>query len=220
MPDLERLLSSARVVMDTQNRHADDISTFSTGLKDIAEQFADSDADLRDVIDRGPQVGQQVVDVLETSGNDIGLLLANLLTTVNVAEPREASLEQLLVNFSVLGPFPRTVGGEEARGNLGLVFDNFDPPTCTKGYETTRQRPADDVREVEPNKQAYCAEPPGSPIAVRGAQNAPFAGEPVEVDPPEQDESSEDPGDELPGLLGVTGGQGEPGGMAGLLGGS
>ena len=63
-----------------------------------------------------------------------------------------------------------------------LTFN--DPFSCTRGYEGTRQRGADDVRDAPVNEQAYCAEPPGSPIGVRGSQNAPFGGKPIEVPRP------------------------------------
>lgn len=222
MPATRQLLSSARTVLDTQRRHADDLTRFAGGLKTISRQFAESDPDLRAVIDRAPQVADQVSRFIDVSGNDTAMLLANLLTTADVAAPRTDSTKQLLVNFSVIGAFARSVSKDE-RGQLGLVFDMFKPPTCTRGYEGTKQRPANDVSEVEPNKDAYCAEPPGSPIAVRGAQNAPFRGVPQAVPAPQRRDSGGSgdggPGGELPGLLGLPGLSSKPVGIAELLGG-
>lgn len=215
--NIERLLSTARTVLETQRRHGDDISTFAGGLRKVADQFEKSDSDLRAVIDRTPQVGRLTSDLLRTSGSDLSLLIANLLTTVKVAQPRGDALEQLLVELPLLSTFPRTVA-LDGRGQLGLVFDSFNPPSCTRGYEGTKQRPANDLRELEPNKDAYCAEPHGSPIAVRGAQNTPYKGKPVVVTPQgEQRQSAET--ESLPGLLSLPATGSGPSGIAGLLGG-
>lgn len=214
VPDLERLLSSARTVLETQRRHGDDLTAFASGLKRISKQLAKSDPDLRKVIDRAPPVGAQVSDFLGTSGNDLSAMIANLLTTANIAAPRTDSVEQMMVALPIVGAFARTVS-LDGKGQLGLVFDNFNPPSCTKGYESTKQRPADDVSEVEPNKQAYCAEPPGSETGVRGAQNAPYGGKPVAVDPPRDSGSG---ADSMPGVLSLPTSQGDAKGMAGLLG--
>ncbi|MGH3432687.1 MAG: MCE family protein, partial [Thermocrispum sp.] len=214
VPDVKRLLRTARTVLRTQAAHADDLSTFASGLKRISRQLARSDGDLRRVIDRAPRAGRELSELLAKSGTDLGVLLANLLTTVKIAETRGDALEQTLVSLPVVGAFAPTVS-LDGRGQLGLVFDVFVPPSCTKGYETTRQRGADEVAEVEPNKQAYCAEPPGSPISVRGAQNAPFGGKPVVVDPPKGEQEA----GQLPGVLSLPTSQPSAAGMAGLLGG-
>jgi phospholipid/cholesterol/gamma-HCH transport system substrate-binding protein len=63
------------------------------------------------------------------------------------------------------------------------------------------------------NEGAYCAEPPGSPIGVRGSQNAPFGGKPVEVPMPTAAPQQSVPG--LPGILSWPGGA--PTTLAGLL---
>ncbi|GAB3910812.1 hypothetical protein GCM10029964_115390 [Kibdelosporangium lantanae] len=59
----------------------------------------------------------------------------------------------------------------------------FNPPPCVKGYEKTDRRPGNDVSPAATNDQAYCAEPVGSPINVRGSQNAPFGGKVADPTP-------------------------------------
>lgn len=221
LPATRQLLTSARTVLRTQQRHADDLTSFSSGLQKIARQFAKSDPDLRKIIARAPDVGRQVSDFLAVSGNDLTLLFANLLTTANVTSPRTDALEQLMVNLAVVGAQARSVADEDSAGRLGVILGNaFDPPSCTKGYEGTQQRPANDVTEARPNTRAYCAEPRGSQTAVRGAQNAPFGGTPVLVEPPgEQSAQPSATGPAaLPGLLGLPSGQPSVGGIGGLLG--
>jgi phospholipid/cholesterol/gamma-HCH transport system substrate-binding protein len=101
----------------------------------------------------------------------------------------------------------------DGTGHLGLVLTFNDPLSCTRGYEGTKQRGANQTADVPANQQAYCAEPPGSPIGVRGSQNAPFGGKPVEVPAPAEAPS---PAGALPGSLSGKGMV--PVGIAGLLG--
>ncbi|ASR37452.1 ABC transporter substrate-binding protein [Prauserella marina] len=209
LPETKALLSEGRIVLDTQQRQAGNIAELSTGLRTIAGQLKESDPDLRKVIDEAPELSKEVSDVLAVSGTDLGVVLANLLTTAKITTSRTDAIEQLLVAYPVISAFSRSVTSN-GEGHLGFVLNLFDPPSCTRGYEDTRQRPANDESEAPANVDAYCAEPPGSPIGVRGAQNAPYAGEPVEV--PAAPEQREGQGgtdgvprkDALPGVLGFA----------------
>ncbi|RZQ63230.1 MCE family protein [Amycolatopsis suaedae] len=218
LPQTRDLLAQGRVVLDTQRRQSENLTTLAAGLRRVAGQLKTSDPQLRTVIDEAPVLSRQVSDLLATSGTDLGVVFANLLTTARITTSRVDSIEQLLVAYPVISSFSRSVTSN-GEGHLGFVLNLFDPFSCTKGYEGTRQRPANDTREAPPNTQAYCAEPPGSPTGVRGAQNAPYAGKPVDVAPRPQAPAPREQqgGSELPGLLGLTSG-GAPDGVGGLLG--
>ncbi len=183
LPQTVGLLSNGRVVLGTQAAQTQQILDYSRNLRLIAEQLKKSDPDLRSLINSFPTVALQLQDILRTSGQDLGVIIANLLTTANILSTRNNGLEQLLVAFPMI---TATAPGAnpDGTGHLGLVLTFNDPFSCTRGYETTHQRPANDLREVPANQQAYCAEPPGSPIGVRGSQNAPFGGKPREVPVP------------------------------------
>lgn len=180
LPDTQGLLASSRTVLDTQQRQADNITRFSSGLKTIAAQLKTSDPDLRRVIDEAPKLSRQISDVLAVSGTDLGVLFANTLTTAQITSARTDAIEELLVAYPIISAFSRSTS-PDGTGHLGVVFNFFDPVSCTKGYEGTKQRPANDLTEAPVNMQAYCAEPPGSPTGVRGSQNAPYAGKPPTV---------------------------------------
>ncbi|PRX46473.1 phospholipid/cholesterol/gamma-HCH transport system substrate-binding protein [Prauserella shujinwangii] len=218
LPQTRTLLADGRIVLATQERQAGDIAALSSGLRTIAARLKAADPDLRRVIDEAPELSREVSSVLAESGTDLGVLIANLLTTTRITAARTDAIEQLLVAYPVISAFTRSVTSN-GEGHLGFVFNLFDPPSCTKGYETTNQRPASDTSEAPPNTQAYCAEPPGSPIGVRGAQNAPFAGAPVDV--PERRQAPDPHGeprrDALPGILDLVTGRG-PVDLGGLLG--
>ncbi|OXM66554.1 MULTISPECIES: MCE family protein [Amycolatopsis] len=207
LPQTTRLLADGRTVLDTQQRQADTITSMATGLRTIAEQLKGADPDLRKVIDTTPGLARDLDTILATSGTDLGVLIANLLTTAQITSVRTDAIEELLVAYPVISAFTRSVWSN-GEGHLGLVLNFFDPHSCTKGYETTQQRPANDTREVPANRQAYCAEPPGSATGVRGAQNAPYAGKPVNPAKPSgpapAPEQSSSP--QLPGVLGLVSG--------------
>lgn len=210
LPQTTSLLSNGRVVLETQAAQSVQILDYSTSLRLISAQLKSSNPDLRKLITTVPAVAVQVDDLLRTSGRDLGVIVANLLTTMRVASTRTDGLEQLLVAFPMI---TATAPGAnpDGTGHLGLVLTFNDPFSCTRGYEGTKQRAANDVTAVPPNQQAYCAEPPGSPIGVRGSQNAPYGGKPVEVPAP-----AVPPERALPGPLSYPGGG--PTTLAGLLG--
>ncbi|GAB3001795.1 MCE family protein [Amycolatopsis acidiphila] len=212
LPQTTQLLSDGRTVLATQERQAQNITSLATGLRRIATQLKTSDPDLRKIIDETPQLADDVDNILSVSGTDLGVLIANLLTTVQITAVRTDAIEEQLVALPVISAFSRSVASN-GEGHLGLVLNFFDPHSCTKGYETTKQRPANDTSDAPANTQAYCAEPAGSPTDVRGAQNAPYAGMPVTPVQSQQPAQSAQPAQQsqLPGLLGLVQGPGATG---------
>ncbi|MYW94107.1 MCE family protein [Amycolatopsis rubida] len=220
VPDTQGLLANSRTVFATQERQAQNITAFASGLKTIAGQLKSSDPAVRKVIDEAPQLSRQISDVLAASGTDLGVLFANSLTTAQVTSMRKDAIEELLVAYPVISAFSPTTS-PDGTGHLGVVFNFFDPHSCTKGYEGTKQRPANDTSDAPVNMNAYCAEPPGSPTEVRGAQNAPYAGKPPAIPAAPQASAPSDQGSQqqLPGLLGQLTAP-LKGGLGALLGGS
>ncbi|MFL6118188.1 MCE family protein [Actinophytocola sp.] len=212
LPQTTSLLANGRVVLDTQAEQSQQILDYSSSLRLLAEQLKTSNPDLRKLIDVTPMVAVQVDDLLHDSGQDLGVVIANLLTTMQITSTRTGSIEELLVAFPMI---TATAPGAnpDGTGHLGLVLTFFDPLSCTKGYEGTHQRGADELTDVPVNEQAYCAEPPGSPIGVRGSQNAPYGGKPVAVPPSAAAPQPQVPG--LPGILSWPGGA--PTTLSGLL---
>jgi phospholipid/cholesterol/gamma-HCH transport system substrate-binding protein len=184
LPTTTSLLTNGRVVLSTQAAQSDLITSYSHNLRLLAEQLKKSDPDIRRLISVIPQVSIQVGDILRTSGQNLGLIIANLLTTTQITATRTNGLEQLLVAYPIV---TATAPGAnpDGTGHLGLVLTFNDPFSCTRGYGSTPQRPANDTANTPVNQNAYCAEPPGSPIAVRGSQNAPFNGIPRDIPTPD-----------------------------------
>ncbi|HWC78691.1 MAG TPA: MlaD family protein [Pseudonocardiaceae bacterium] len=188
LPQTDSLLDDANTVLATQQAEASQITSFSTSLNLLAGQLKQSDPTIRSLISELPPVAQQIDDLLRRSGTDMGVVLANLLTTAQITETRTKAITQMLVEwpYAVAAQSSTNPGGVP---RLGFVLDFFDPMPCTNGYNTT-ERPGGDVTPKAPDEQAYCAEPASSGIDVRGANNAPFGGMPVESTPAQPAESA------------------------------
>lgn len=91
------------------------------------------------------------------------MLAGNLLTTTNLVTGNLAGIEQILVSYPVLMGLGPTVVPGDVTAHLGLILNAFDPPPCTRGYESTRLRPGTVTTTQPYDPNAYCAEPPGSP---------------------------------------------------------
>jgi phospholipid/cholesterol/gamma-HCH transport system substrate-binding protein len=174
LPETVRLIEDGRTVLTTQNDVSGSFRSFSEDLALLADQLAESDPDLRRLMETGPEASTEIRALLRESGSGLGELIADLLTISRVAEPRQAALRQILVTYPGVTATTYTVVPGDGTAHLGLVINLFDPPPCTRGYEGTNRRPGSDTSEAPFNRKAYCAEPPGSPISVRGAQNAPY----------------------------------------------
>lgn len=204
----QSLLADSRTVLRTQEAESDNLNTFSTGLDQIAQQLRTSDPALRQVIERGPGAAAALDNVVRQNGNQLSVLVANLLTTSKLTSSHVSSLRELLVGLPVIGGFSDSVD-QNGRGRLAFILNMYDPPPCTRGYEGTKEHAGTDVSPSPPNSNAHCAEPPNSPIGVRGAQNAPREDSPVRLPgngmtaPAQnsQPESSATPG---PGQLGAS----------------
>ncbi|WAL65164.1 MlaD family protein [Amycolatopsis cynarae] len=180
LPQTVRLLDSGGKVLDTQNAEASSMAEFSKNLNQLSATLKNSDGDIRKLIDVTPGAAQSINKLITDVGPGLGELVANLLTTSNLLLTRQSGIEQVLVSYPVLAVGANSVAPGDGMAHLGLALNLFDPPPCTKGYKDAGQyRTGADLAERQPDWNAYCAEPAGSPIDVRGAQNAPYNGVPV-----------------------------------------
>lgn len=172
LPETIRLIEDGQTVLATQRESGSAIRSFSADLADLSQTLRDSDGDLRKLLDNGVVASQEMQALVDENRASISALLANLLTTGQVTVARLDALEQVLVTYpdTVSGGY--TVVPGDGTSHFGLVM-NSDPPSCTKGYEGTRQRTPAATSDVPANTDARCTLPRGSKSSVRGAQNAP-----------------------------------------------
>ncbi|MET0135021.1 MAG: MlaD family protein, partial [Kibdelosporangium sp.] len=96
LPQTIALLNDGATVLDTQNAQAGNIKTFSNSLAQLNEQLKNSDGDIGRLIAATPEAALQVSGLLQESGTNLGVVLANLLTTSNILVTRTDGLEQAL----------------------------------------------------------------------------------------------------------------------------
>ncbi|AKZ60215.1 putative secreted protein [Streptomyces ambofaciens ATCC 23877] len=176
LPSTTRLLTDGETVLRTQAEEAAAIRGFADGATELARTLKGSDADLRRLLTVTPEAATQVSGLLRDLDPSLGVVLANLLTTSEVAVTRQRGIEELLVKY----PAAVSAGATAVDGGkmkLGLAVTFFKPLPCTAGYGGTRYRNGLDLGTAPAlNTGASCTAPPGSGVNVRGSANAPRGG--------------------------------------------
>ncbi|MEU1017213.1 MlaD family protein [Streptomyces sp. NPDC005898] len=176
LPATSRLLTDGETVLRTQAEEAGAIRGFAEGATELARTLKGSDADLRRLLTVTPDAATQVSGLLRDLDPSLGVVLANLLTTSEVAVTRQRGIEELLVRYpAAVSAGATAVDGGKMR--LGLAVTFFKPLPCTDGYGGTRYRTGLDLGTAPAlNTGASCTAPAGSGVNVRGSAHAPRGG--------------------------------------------
>ncbi len=174
LPPTLTLIRDGRTVLTTQNAVASDFASFSRDLRALAAELREHDPDLERLLETAPYAAQQISALLEESGDEIGVLIADLLTVARIAEPRQPALRQILVTYPGITSNGYTVFPNDGTAHLGLVLNVFDPPVCV--YEGGDRRPGNQLEQRPVPfgvKSPICPDPPLPGTLIRGEQNAP-----------------------------------------------
>ncbi len=209
LPVNTRLMIDGETVLRTQAEQGKALKSFAGGAKELAGQLRTSDTDLRKLIAAAPDAAGQISGLLRDLDPALGVVVANLLTTSEVAVTRQRGIEELLVKLPAVTAAGATAVTTEG-ANFGMSVTFFEPLPCTAGYGSTAYR---NGLETSPgtalNTKARCTSPPSSGINVRGSANAPSGG-------PVPDPALRGPS--LPGVLGLPVVERPPTDLGGLLG--
>jgi len=172
LPETTALIRDSEIALNTQRDVGGQFRSFNADLALLTDTLRSSDPDFRRLYANGTASATELTDLIRQNRTDLPVLLENLITVAQIQKVRLPGIEQILVTYPnvVAGGF--TVAPGDGTTHFGLVTETA-PPVCTAGYDTERRDPADTSRRT-PNLGAYCAEPPGSPISVRGARNVPY----------------------------------------------
>jgi phospholipid/cholesterol/gamma-HCH transport system substrate-binding protein len=214
----EQLIDNSQTVLATQREASAALASFSRDLRLLAEQLHASDADLRRLIATAPQATTQLAGLLRDTDPALSVMLANLLTTADLALTRQDGIEQTLALLPAVvaaGSTAITPNG----ANFGLALTFFNPLPCTAGYESTTYRNGLDTSPGQGlNTEARCAAPASSGINVRGSAHAPDRGVPPAAKPGSPLATGAPSSTGLPGPLALPALPDGPSTMAGLLG--
>ncbi|MFK0177611.1 MCE family protein [Streptomyces xanthochromogenes] len=173
LPSTTTLLADGQTVLTTQAEEGQAIRTFASGAKELAATLKGSDTDLRRLIAAAPDAAGQVSGLLRDLNPSISVVLANLLTTADVAVTRQRGIEELLVEVPPLVAAGATAIDTKG-ANLGMAVTFFAPLPCTEGYGGTVYRNGlETVDTPSLNTKARCAAPASSGKDVRGSAHAP-----------------------------------------------
>ncbi|WP_309062674.1 MlaD family protein [Streptomyces sp.] len=176
LPSTTRLIVDGETVLRTQAEEEQAIRDFAAGARELARTLKGSDADLRRLLTVTPEAATQVSGVLRDLDPSLGVVLANLLTTSEIAVTRQRGTEELLVKY----PAAVAAGATAVDGgklNLGMAVTFFKPLPCTAGYGGTRYRNGLDLGTAPAlNTGAACTAPASDGFNVRGSANAPKGG--------------------------------------------
>jgi phospholipid/cholesterol/gamma-HCH transport system substrate-binding protein len=136
-----RLIRDGRIVLQTQVDKESAIRSFARDLALFSGTVADSDADLRRVIEEGSATANELRTFLEQNEVNLGELINNLVTTNEVVTQYLPGIRQLLVIYPYVVAGGFTVTASQGDGNFnarfGLVITP-DPPVCEAGYVPPR----------------------------------------------------------------------------------
>ena len=172
LPATTTLLVDGRTVLQTQADEGDAIRSFADSADQLAAQLDSSDSDLRKLITTTPEAATQLDQLLQDAGPNLGVVLANLLTTADVAVTRQAGIQELLIKLPAVAAAGSTaINGTGAHMSMAVTF--FQPLPCIEGYGGTVHHSGTDTSAGAWNTAAGCTEPASSGTDVRGSNNAP-----------------------------------------------
>lgn len=184
------LINDGETVLDAGTESSTDLTNAAQSLASFTERLAQSDGDIRSVVEQGPGFADTVGAALGDLTVTLPTLLANLQTVGQVLRVNVPGLQQILVvypavtasfNFSVQNQGLQQ-GGDPFAAQAPLdvkLLDTFAPVTCTEGYRGTQRRDPSDVSPMAANPDARCTLPQNDPRAVRGSRNIPCISNPA-----------------------------------------
>lgn len=166
------LIRNSDQVLQTQEEASESIVAYSNDMALFAETLADSDADLRTLIENTPGATEQLSLLIRDVGRPLGTLMSNLVSTATIFGVNSGGVEDTMIHL----PEAISVGWSinTANGlNMGLIPTFFDPLPCVKGYGGTTTRRGTDTGAGKPfNRGAGCTAP-RKQGNVRGPKAAP-----------------------------------------------
>ncbi|MGO3328635.1 MCE family protein [Gordonia sp. (in: high G+C Gram-positive bacteria)] len=176
------LITAANPVLQTQADQADDILEWSKNLDVVAATLESSDPALRRILTDGPRAATALTSFLDSNGDDATKLIHQAGATVHEIAPTSFAAGMTFAMLSSLSASSHTTASSDGQIRFGVVLETENPPSCTRGYESTqamlaeykRTHPDFDVNydDFPFNTAAGCSVATGNPTGVRGANNA------------------------------------------------
>ncbi|MGO3327295.1 MCE family protein [Gordonia sp. (in: high G+C Gram-positive bacteria)] len=172
-----RLIDELGPLLHTQEVSGAAITAWAGSLARITGTVADSDADLRGVLDQAGPAAREATAVFNDFEPILPMLLSNLVTVEQVGAVYNPALEQILVLFPPLIAASQGAGivnADDPGQNTFFAMELNDPPPCIEGFlPASQRRSPTDLSPAPAPKDLYCKVDPDDPRSVRGARNLP-----------------------------------------------
>ncbi|AUN41482.1 MCE family protein [Tsukamurella tyrosinosolvens] len=179
------LITNGRTALATQAEQSSAIRQWADSLQVVTATLANSDPDLRRLLQTGNLSAAQLSALVQQSGGDVTKVVHDLAAQLTAVDPVAPNLKQILILFPMIasGAFATSPG--DGLLHYGVVLEVNNPPACTVGYEST-QKMIDAIKKQNPdfdisrdpfpfNTQVGCDVPQGNPTGVRSADRARYA---------------------------------------------
>ncbi|HET7736355.1 MAG TPA: MlaD family protein [Nocardioidaceae bacterium] len=178
LPAIRSLLDGLPDFLGTAGSVAPDVRRSLAGLAATTTQLDESRNDVNALVREVPSLGDSVQGLVTDVESDVPILLANLLSTGQVAKVYLPGLEQILVVYpGVMGAVQSAATGFGAPQSimLGARLTVNQPPNCYSGFLPYKDQRDfnDESRRKDVPDDLYCKVPHNDPRAVRGARNTP-----------------------------------------------
>ena len=172
-----RLIDELGPLLHTQEVSGAAITAWAGSLARITGTVADSDADLRGVLDQAGPAAKEATAAFNDFEPLLPMLLSNLVTVEQVGAVYNPALEQILVLFPPLIAASQGAGivnADDPGQNTFFAMELNDPPPCIEGFlPPSERRSPTDLSPAPAPKDLYCKVDPDDPRSVRGARNLP-----------------------------------------------
>lgn len=184
------LINQLSPVLGTQRESGPQIESYTRDLASFTQQLVASDADIRELLRRGPSVARELNATYDALGRSLPELLTNLQLVGQVTRAYLPALEHVLIVYPAvivagqnLVP-PSRMDDPYPMLNLDFKLSVNNPPVCVQGFEYAKaQRDPNDLRPAPLPKNSYCKVPHDDPRVVRGARNLPCPNDPSRRSP-------------------------------------
>src|SRR3981189_526413 len=182
LDDLTNPPDNAAPVLDTQTDTADSVQAWAAHLATVTDQLRNNDSAVAGVLRTGSAAATEVRQLFDRLQPTLPIVLANLVSTGEVAVTYRDNIEQLLVLLPQGTAMQQATGvpNRHTKQDYKGAFLSFGlnlnlPPPCTTGFLPIQQQRAASLTDSpdRPAGDLYCRIPQGSMINVRGARNLP-----------------------------------------------
>jgi phospholipid/cholesterol/gamma-HCH transport system substrate-binding protein len=182
LDDLTNLADNAAPVLDTQTDTADSVQTWAAHLATVTDQLRNNDSAVAGVLRNGSAAATEVRQLFDRLQPTLPIVLANLVSTGEVAVTYRDNIEQLLVLLPQGTAMQQATGipNRHTKQDLKGAFLSFGlnlnlPPPCTTGFLPPQQQRVASLTDYpdRPAGDLYCRVPQDSMFNVRGVRNTP-----------------------------------------------